>query len=69
MVASALSAVEGVGPVTVWREVTSTTSGAASWTYTVNFVSIVGDADQLIVWSGDNISLTNSYTRWNGVEW
>ena len=47
MVVSALSAVEGVGPVTVYREVTSTISGAASWTYTVNFVSIVGDADQV----------------------
>lgn len=52
MVVSALSAVEGVGPVTVYREVTSTMSGAASWTYTVNFVSIVGDADEITVWSG-----------------
>ena len=59
-----MSAVEGVGPVTVYREVTSTISGAASWTYTVNFVSIVGDADQVTVWSGENLSVMKSYVRW-----
>lgn len=60
MVVAALSAVEGVGSVTVYREVTSTASGVASWTYTVNFVSFVGDADQLIVWSGETLSIVGN---------
>lgn len=53
MVASALSAVEGIGVVEVNREVTSVTSGAASWSYTVSFVSIVGDVQQFTVGSAD----------------
>lgn len=53
MAASALSAVEGIGLVEVSREVTSVTSGQASWSYTVSFVSVVGDIQQLKVGSGD----------------
>ncbi len=53
MVASALSAVEGIGSVEVSREVTSVPNGAASWSYTVSFVSVVGDVEQLTVDSGD----------------
>lgn len=53
MVASALSAVDGIGSVEVSREVTSVASGAASWSYTVSFVSVVGDVEQLTVGYGD----------------
>lgn len=67
MVVSALSAVEGIGRVTVYREVTSTTPGAASWTYTVNFVSIVGDTDEITVWSGKILSRRKGYVRWHAV--
>ncbi|CAM9773581.1 unnamed protein product, partial [Ectocarpus sp. 13 AM-2016] len=58
MVASALSAVVGIGPVQVTREVTSVTSGAASWSYTVAFTSVVGDVEQLTVGSEDLVGLS-----------
>lgn len=58
MVASALSTVEGVGLVEVSREMTSATSGAASWSYTVSFVSVVGDIQQLTVGSADLVGLS-----------
>lgn len=60
MVAAALAAVDGVGPVDVFREITSVTSGAASWVYTVGFTSIVGDVDQLVVGSGEKKIVTGS---------
>lgn len=58
MVASALSAVEGIGLVEVTREVTSVTSGTASWSYTVSFVSVVGDVGQLSVGYDDLVGLS-----------
>lgn len=60
MVASALSAVEGIGLVEVSREVTSVTSGTASWSYTVSFVSVVGDVQQLTIGSGNLAGLSGS---------
>lgn len=59
MVSSALSAVDGIGPVEVSREVSSVTSGAASWSYTVSFVSAVGDVQQLTVGSDDLTGLSD----------
>ncbi|CAM9800578.1 unnamed protein product [Ectocarpus sp. 6 AP-2014] len=58
MVASTLSAVTGIGPVQVTREDTSVTSGAASWSYTVAFMSVVGDVEQLTVGSEDLVGLS-----------
>lgn len=58
MVSSALSAVDGIGPVDVSREISSVTSGVASWSYTVAFVSIVGDVQQLTVGSSDLVGLS-----------
>lgn len=60
MVASALSAVEGIGLVEVTREVTSVTSGTASWSYTVSFVSVVGDVPQLTIGSADLVGLLST---------
>lgn len=58
MVASALSAMNAIGPVEVSREVTSVTSGPASWSYTVAFASTVGNVQQLTVGSDDLVGLS-----------
>lgn len=57
-VASALSAVDGVGSVEVVQEVTSALSGPSSWSYTVAFVSTVGDVKPLTIGSDDLVGLS-----------
>lgn len=57
MVASALSAVEGVGNVIVERDDTLVTLGSASWTYTIDFVSITGDVNEVKVGYGEHAAL------------
>lgn len=53
IVANALSTVGGIGNVTVELEVTSVTSGSASWSYIIDFDSIVGDVEELTVVSSE----------------
>lgn len=57
MVAKALSTVEGVGNVTVEREDTSVTSRSATWSYTIDFDSIVGNVEELTVVSSETFRL------------
>lgn len=55
MVASALSSLDGVGKVNVDRQATSTTAVAATWSYSVTFVSMVGNIDELVVGAGNGV--------------
>lgn len=52
-VASALSAVEGIGSVNVQKESSVPAYGEVSWTYTIDFLSLVGDVEELKVGSGE----------------